>query len=75
MDLILSDLVLPEGMNGPNLAIAAHRECPGLRVLYMTGYAPDTILQQASDDSGAAILRKPFTMENLAREVWLLLHG
>ena len=75
VDLILSDMVLPGGMNGPALAIAARRKCSGLKVLYMTGYAADTTLQQARGDSGAAILRKPFTMEDLARNVWLLLHG
>ena len=75
VDLILGDLVLPGGMNGPALAIAARRDCSGLKVLYMTGYAAQTTLQQASGDSGAAILRKPFKMEDLARNVWLLLHG
>ena len=59
----------------PALAIAARRKCSGLKVLYMTGYAADTTLQQARGASGAAILRKPFTMEDLARNVWLLLHG
>lgn len=66
VELLLTDFIMP-GMNGSKLARHLTEARPDLKVLFMTGYAPnigaDTI------ESGAALLEKPFSPEDLRREV------
>jgi PAS domain S-box-containing protein len=66
IDLMLTDIVLPGGMGGPALAEAARAIRPGLKVVFMSGYAPDD-LRQRYDLSGARSLVKPFTRSELAQ--------
>lgn len=68
VDLLLTDLVMPE-MNGAELYAEAERERPGLRAVYMSGYAPDTVLRETARRPGALFLAKPFTMQQLADRV------
>jgi CheY-like chemotaxis protein len=63
-DLALIDFAMP-GMNGAQLALAAKQLYPGMRIAFVTGYAESEQLDAALGGS-AAVLRKPFTMDELA---------
>ena len=66
---MLTDVVMPGGVNGRQLADAAVSQRPGLRVLYMTGYTRDAIVHQGRLDSGINMISKPFSFEELASKV------
>jgi two-component system NtrC family sensor kinase len=68
VDLLLTDVVMP-GMNGRNLAEAAQRRRPGLKVLYMTGYSRNAIVHQGRLDAGVSLMQKPFSQTMLAMRV------
>jgi PAS domain S-box-containing protein len=68
VDLLLTDVVLPGGMSGPALADAARRVRPGLKVVFMSGYAPIAITQRYNL-SGARVVAKPFTRSALAHAI------
>jgi two-component system cell cycle sensor histidine kinase/response regulator CckA len=68
-DLLLTDLVLPGGMRGNDLARDLRARTPGLPVLYMSGYARDTIARGGRLDVEVNFLEKPFTPEALATMV------
>jgi len=67
IDLLLTDVVLPEKMSGFELAEEALRVQPDLHVLYMSGYTEDAILHQGRLAGGAPFLQKPFRMAEVAR--------
>ncbi len=69
IDLLFTDIVLPGGMSGVELADAALRKRPGLKILYMSGYAPDRVLGKDHLDKGELLVTKPFLTEDLARSV------
>ena len=66
IDLLVSDVGLPNGMNGRQLADAARELRPGLKVLFVTGYAENALLSQGHLGPGMQVMTKPFTMEELA---------
>jgi two-component system, cell cycle sensor histidine kinase and response regulator CckA len=66
--LLLTDVVLP-GMGGKQLAEQLTSLCPATRVLFMSGYSNDGIVQSGILTSGAVLLEKPFTREILLRRV------
>ena len=66
IDLLISDVGLPNGMNGRQLADAARELRPGLKVLFITGYAENALLSEGHLGSGMQAMTKPFTMEELA---------
>jgi PAS domain S-box-containing protein len=66
VDVLLTDVVLPHGMTGPDLVRAARASCPDLKVLFMSGYAPGSLLQDEML-AGTPSLTKPFTRSALAR--------
>jgi PAS domain S-box-containing protein len=75
LDLLFTDIVLPNGLSGATLAAEAQARYPGLKVLYMSGYTRNALRHnQASDDSGY-LLSKPFRKEELARSLHRALHG
>ncbi len=72
-DLLLTDVVMP-GMSGPDVARRAKVLRPGLRVVLMSGYAPDNLDHEALGRP-AAFLAKPFTPAALARTIRDVLDG
>ncbi len=69
--LLLADLVMP-GMGGRELARRAQEIRPGIRALFVTGYAPDAPEEVPGHDS---VVLKPFTLDELARKVRKALDG
>lgn len=67
--LLLSDVVLPGGMTGRDVADAAARLVPGLRVLFTSGYAGSVLLENGRAPPGVALIRKPFRRAELAARV------
>jgi CheY-like chemotaxis protein len=73
--LLFTDVGLPGGMNGVQLAEAAHRQHPDLPVLFTTGYARDAFGGNVSPADGPDVLGKPFTDLALARKLREVLDG
>jgi two-component system cell cycle sensor histidine kinase/response regulator CckA len=68
IDLLVTDVSLPDG-NGPALFRRLSAKRPWLRVLYMSGYADDTLVDQAARDPDGGFLQKPFLPDGLVRKV------
>lgn len=64
-DLLISDLVMP-GIDGRTLAAQVLQSLPGLRVLFVSGYAHDVIAARGMVDEGFEFLPKPYSAEQLA---------
>ncbi|MBD9497859.1 MULTISPECIES: response regulator [Ensifer] len=69
IDLLVTDVGLPNGMNGRQLADAVRVQRPGLNVLFVTGYAENAVLNHGHLDHGMEVVTKPFTADVLARRV------
>jgi PAS domain S-box-containing protein len=67
VDLLLTDVVMP-GMPGPELAARLETVTPDLRVLYVSGYADDSVARLGTEE-GISFLAKPFTGQTLAAQV------
>ncbi|MGE0715408.1 MAG: PAS domain-containing protein [Alphaproteobacteria bacterium] len=74
-DLLLTDVVLPGGMNGREVAEAVAARQPGIRVLYTSGYTEDAMLHHGRVEPGVHLLQKPFRRADLARMVRQVLAG
>ena len=68
-DLLFTDVVLPGGMNGRELAHMAVKKQPKIKVLFATGYTRNAIIHHGRLDPGVEVLMKPYTYEILARKV------
>jgi PAS domain S-box-containing protein len=73
VDLLITDVGLPGGMNGKQFADAARVLRPELKVLFMTGYAQNAAIGHAHLDAGMQVLTKPFSIETLATRIATLL--
>jgi len=75
VDLLVTDVGLPGGMNGRQLADAARAIRPDLKVLYITGYAEGVLTGEGALDDGMAVLTKPFSVDGLARRIREMIAG
>jgi PAS domain S-box-containing protein len=73
IDLLVTDVGLPNGLNGRQLADAARVLRPGLKVLFITGYAENAVFSHGVLPAGFAVLTKPFEMDMLANRIMSIL--
>ncbi len=69
VDLLITDVGLPGGMNGRQVADAARVSRPGLKVLFVTGYAENAIVRNGLLDPGMEVMTKPFTMASMGSKI------
>lgn len=60
IDLLFTDIVMPGGLNGQELAGRLRRRLPTLNVIYTTGYSDEIVAQTGQLEDGALVLRKPY---------------
>ena len=68
-DLLFTDMIMPGGMNGRELADAIVKRRGQIRVLYTSGYADSSIVHDGYLDPGIALLRKPYRKSDLAQKI------
>jgi two-component system cell cycle sensor histidine kinase/response regulator CckA len=68
VDLVVSDVVMPE-MDGPTLLRELRSRIPGLKIIFVSGYAEDAFQKHLPTDGQFAFLAKPFTLKQLVNEV------
>ena len=68
-DILFTDVVMPGGINGWELAEQARQIRPGLKVLLTSGYALETLAERGRLPKGAVILNKPYRKAELARRL------
>ena len=73
IDLLVSDVGLPGGMNGRQLADAARVTRPKLKVLFITGYAENAIMGNGQIAPGMQVITKPFPVEEFANRVRMMI--
>jgi signal transduction histidine kinase/CheY-like chemotaxis protein len=69
VDILFTDVVLPQGMNGRMLAVEAAALRPALPVLFTTGYARNAIVHNGQLDADVQFLPKPYTQQDLAQKL------
>ena len=69
VDLLITDVGWPGGMNGRQVADAARVSRPDLKVLFITGYAENAAVGKARLGKGMYVVTKPFQMEALAARI------
>jgi PAS domain S-box-containing protein len=73
--LVITDIGLPGGMNGRQVAEAGRALRPGLKMLFITGYAANSVLNNKQSEPGTRVLTKPFAVDDLIRIVGELVAG
>ena len=69
IDLLITDVGLPGGMNGKQMADIARKRRPKLKVLFITGYAENAAVSNGHLEPGMHVMSKPFPMESLASRI------
>jgi PAS domain S-box-containing protein len=69
IDLLVTDVGLPGGMNGRQMADAGRSSRPDLKVLFITGYAENAVIGNGQLEPGTHVMTKPFPLEALANRV------
>jgi CheY-like chemotaxis protein len=75
IDLVVTDVGLPGGMNGRQMVDAARVMRPNLQVLFITGYAENAALGNGYLDTSMQVMTKPFTLEMLAKRIRACISG
>jgi CheY-like chemotaxis protein len=75
IDLLVTDVGLPGGMNGRQLADAARLWRPNLKVLFITGYAESAAVGNGLMEQGTQVMTKPFALEALAARIQGIIGG
>ncbi len=75
IDLLITDVGLPGGLNGRQVADAARATRPDLKVLFVTGYAENAVVGNGHLDAGMAVMTKPFAVAALAARVREIIEG
>jgi PAS domain S-box-containing protein len=75
IDLLITDVGLPGGMNGRQMTDAGREVRPGLKTLFITGYAENAAIDNAYLEPGMLVLTKPFAIEGLVSKVRELLNA
>ena len=75
IDLLVTDVGLPGGMNGRQVADAARLDRPDLKVLFVTGYAENAAVGNGHLDAGMEVITKPFVMTELANKITDMIEG
>jgi PAS domain S-box-containing protein len=69
IDLVISDIIMPDGMNGFELAKRLQLQKADLKIIFTSGYSPDLLSLQDSLAQGSAFLPKPYSLADLSRIV------
>ena len=69
VDLLISDVGLPGGVNGKQMADEARKTRPNLKVLFITGYAENAAISNGHLEPGMQVLSKPFAIDKLATRI------
>jgi CheY-like chemotaxis protein len=75
IDLLITDVGLPGGLNGRQVADAARVGRPELKILFITGYAENAAVANGHLEAGMEILAKPFAMSSLGNKVRNMIDG
>jgi PAS domain S-box-containing protein len=69
IDLLITDVGLPGGLNGRQIADAARQTRPALKILFITGYAENAVIGNGHLDPGMEVITKPFVVTALAEKI------
>jgi CheY-like chemotaxis protein len=75
IDLLVTDVGLPGGLNGRQMADGARVSRPLMKVLFITGYAENAVLSHGHLEAGMHVLTKPFAMDALATRIRQVIEG
>ena len=75
IDLLITDVGLPGGMNGRQIADAARVLRPSLKVLFITGYAESSVIGNGNLEPGMEVVTKPFAMDALSQRIRRMLQN
>jgi signal transduction histidine kinase/CheY-like chemotaxis protein len=75
IDLLVTDVGLPGGMNGRQLADAARAYRPGLKVLFITGFAEGAAVGNGAMERGMEVMTKPFGLDALSQKIRYLVNS
>ncbi|MDB5506661.1 MAG: CckA [Devosia sp.] len=74
IDLMISDVVMPE-MDGPHLLIEIRKRLPDLKVIFVSGYAEESVRKDIEDDRSVEFLPKPYSLDQINTKVKDVLNG
>src|SRR5690606_7467770 len=68
LDLIISDVVMPE-MDGPTMLKVIREKAPDLKVIFVSGYAEESVRRDIEDDRSVDFLPKPYSLDQINSKV------